>query len=83
VKRWPLSPIYWESAGKLKPPKRIKPNRNLGGGSKSINKRLSTKATVAKEVVLAYPDYTKPFDMYTDASTMQLGSVITQGNILQ
>ncbi len=38
------------------------------------------KATVANEVVLAYPDFTKPFEMYIDASTMQLGAVITQGN---
>jgi hypothetical protein len=38
------------------------------------------KATIAKEVVLAYPDFMKPFEMYTDASTMQLGSVKTQGN---
>jgi hypothetical protein len=38
------------------------------------------KATIAREVVLAYPDFTKPFEIYTDASTMQLGSVITQGN---
>ncbi len=40
----------------------------------------NVKATIAKEVVLAYPDFTKPFAMYTDASTMQLGAVITQGN---
>jgi hypothetical protein len=38
------------------------------------------KAIIAKEVVLAYPDFTKPFEIYTDASTMQLGAVITQGN---
>jgi hypothetical protein len=38
------------------------------------------KATIAKEVVLAYPDFTKPFEIYTDASTMKLWSVITQGN---
>ncbi len=39
------------------------------------------KATIAKEVVLAYPEFTKPFEIYTDnASTMQMGSVITQGN---
>ena len=36
------------------------------------------KTTIAKEVVLAYPDFTKPFDIYTDASTKQSGSVITQ-----
>ncbi len=29
---------------------------------------------------MAYPDFTKLFEIYTDASTMQLGSVITQGN---
>ncbi len=29
---------------------------------------------------MAYPDFKKQFKIYTDASTMQLGSVITQGN---
>ena len=38
------------------------------------------KATIAKEVVLAYPDFSKPFEIYTDASTKQLGAVITQDN---
>jgi hypothetical protein len=38
------------------------------------------KATIAKEVVLAYPDFTKPFEIYTNASTTQLGAVITQVN---
>jgi hypothetical protein len=32
-------------------------------------------------VVLAYPDFTMPFDIYTDASTKQLGAVITQDNM--
>ncbi len=40
----------------------------------------NVKATIAKEGVLAYPDFTKPFKIYTDASTMQLGEVITQGD---
>jgi hypothetical protein len=38
------------------------------------------KATIAKDVVLAYPDFTKPFEIYMDASIMQLGAVITQDN---
>jgi hypothetical protein len=38
------------------------------------------KATIAKDVVLAYPDYSKVFEMYTDASSKQLGAVITQDN---
>ena len=38
------------------------------------------KATIARDVVLAYPDYSKEFEIYTDASSKQLGAVITQGN---
>ncbi len=30
--------------------------------------------------MLAYPDYSKVFEIYTDASSKQLGAVITQGN---
>jgi hypothetical protein len=41
---------------------------------------VNVKATITKEEVLAYPDFTKPFEIYTDASNMQLGAVITQGN---
>jgi hypothetical protein len=38
------------------------------------------KAPIAKETVLAYPDFLKPFEIYTDASSTQLGAVITQDN---
>jgi hypothetical protein len=38
------------------------------------------KATIAKKAVLAYPDYSKVFEIYTDASSKQLGAVITQDN---
>ena len=30
--------------------------------------------------MLAYLDFLKPFDIYTDSSTKQLGAVITQDN---
>ncbi len=30
--------------------------------------------------MLAYPDFLKPFEIYTDASTKKLGAVITQEN---
>ncbi len=40
----------------------------------------NVKVAIVKETVLAYPDFSKPFDIYTDASTMQLGAVITQDN---
>jgi hypothetical protein len=38
------------------------------------------KAAIAKDVVLAYPDYPKEFETCTDTSSKQLGSVITQCN---
>jgi hypothetical protein len=36
------------------------------------------KKIVAKEVLLSYPDFTKLFQMYTDASHLQLGAIIAQ-----
>ena len=38
------------------------------------------KATIVQDVVLVYPDFSKPFEIYTDASERQLGIVITQKN---
>ena len=38
------------------------------------------KATITKDVALAYPDYSLEFEIYTDTLSKQLGSVITQGN---
>ncbi len=40
----------------------------------------NVEAAIAKETVLAYPDFLKPFEIYTDASSTQLGAVITQDN---
>ncbi len=41
----------------------------------------NVKVAIPKEVVLAYPDFTSPFEIYTDASTMQLGAVkVQKGN---
>eukprot|EP00804_Cyclotella_cryptica_P008089 CCRYP_004582-RA/>CCRYP_004582-RA protein AED:0.31 eAED:0.25 QI:0/0/0/1/0/0/2/0/310 len=47
------------------------------GASKAFD---DVKTSIAKDVVLAYPDYSMEFEIYTDASSKQLGSVITQGN---
>ena len=38
------------------------------------------KAIIARDVALAYPDYSKEFEIYTDASSPQMGAVITQQN---
>ncbi len=64
-----------------KPTKKSK-TKNLPYKWDSIHQRAfdNVKATIAKGVVLAYPDFTKSFEIYTDASTMQSGAVITQDN---
>jgi hypothetical protein len=40
----------------------------------------SVKAAIAKEVVLAYSDFSKPLEIYMDAFAMQLGAMIAQDN---
>ena len=39
---------------------------------------VKVKQIVSREVMLAYPDFNKPFDIHTDASKRQLGAVISQ-----
>ena len=38
------------------------------------------KKLVSKETLLSFPDFSKCFDIYTDANHTQLGAVITQEN---
>ena len=38
------------------------------------------KRIISKEVLLSFPDYTKPFHLYTDSSDYQLGAVLMQEN---
>eukprot|EP00804_Cyclotella_cryptica_P022398 CCRYP_020045-RA/>CCRYP_020045-RA protein AED:0.26 eAED:0.26 QI:0/0/0/1/0/0/2/0/298 len=40
----------------------------------------AVKATISRDVTLAYPDYSQGFEIYTDRSKYQLGAVITQNN---
>eukprot|EP00804_Cyclotella_cryptica_P018783 CCRYP_007253-RA/>CCRYP_007253-RA protein AED:0.44 eAED:0.55 QI:0/0/0/1/0/0/3/0/216 len=40
----------------------------------------TAKATIARDVTLAYPDYSQGFEIYMDSSKFQLGAVITQNN---
>jgi hypothetical protein len=40
----------------------------------------NVKATIAKDITLAYPDYTQGFEVYTDSSKLHLGAVIPQAN---
>jgi hypothetical protein len=36
------------------------------------------KSAMSRQVTLAYPDYSKPFHIHTDASKFQLGGIISQ-----
>ena len=36
------------------------------------------KKSISRETLLVYPDFSKPFDIHTDASKVQLGAVISQ-----
>jgi hypothetical protein len=36
------------------------------------------KQVIAKETLMAFPDFTKPFEIHTDASKVQLGACISQ-----
>jgi hypothetical protein len=38
----------------------------------------NVKAAIATEVVLAYPDFSKSYEFYTDASATQLVALIAQ-----
>ena len=38
----------------------------------------TAKEMLAKEALLSYPDFSKPFDLYTDASDKQLGATLVQ-----
>jgi hypothetical protein len=39
---------------------------------------MEAKAMLKKEALLAFPDFTKPFHLYTDASDRQLGATVVQ-----
>jgi hypothetical protein len=41
---------------------------------------LQTCYFIGREVLLAYPNFNKPFEIHTNASKMQLGAVISQDN---
>ena len=47
--------------------------------SQGCSQGYNVKATITKDIALAYPDYSKKFEIYTDASSKQLGALITQG----
>jgi hypothetical protein len=76
----PLSPHWLEIA--VRPKSQDKGTKKVPWHWDEVHQRAfnHVKATITREVVLAYPDYSKVFEIYTDASSKQLGAVITQEN---
>ena len=40
----------------------------------------NVKKIISKETLLSFPDFSKPFEIHTDASHTQLGAVVSQDN---
>lgn len=72
----PLSDLVAE-CGTTKKKRKAQPWRWEAEHQEAFDK---IKQVIARDVMLAYPDFTKKFVVYTDASTRQLGGVITQSN---
>ncbi len=73
-----LAPLsYQGNAEKQKPPGKLSKIRKNSIHQIAFD---NVKIYHRKEVVLAYPCFSKPFEIYTNASTLQLGAVINQEN---
>jgi hypothetical protein len=55
-------------------------NKKLQWNQELEDAFIELKQMVSKETLLNYPDWSKPFDIHTDASDKQLGAVISQNN---
>ena len=59
-------------------PKGIQGMINLNSNTNHQRSFEEIKKVLAKETILNYPKFDRPFDIHTDASDRQLGSVISQ-----
>jgi hypothetical protein len=77
----PLTSLVGEECGQTKTSK-AKGTKKVPWHWDEVHQRAfnHVKATIAKDVVLDFPDYSKVFEIYTDASSKQLRTVITQDN---
>jgi RNase H-like domain found in reverse transcriptase len=71
---WPqrshlLAPISWMTSAKVK----------WKWTPECQDSFENMKAIIAKETLVTFPDFTKEFEIHTDASKLQLGACISQG----
>ena len=75
--------LYYHRSHILEPLTRISSSKNkfrTQWGKEQDKAFAKIKQLIARQVLLHFPDFAKPFDVYTDASDYQLGGVITQDN---
>ena len=53
-------------------------NNTFVCSEEETNAFYKIKQIICEETLLTYPDFSQPFEIQTDASKIQLGSVITQ-----
>ena len=74
----PLTDLIGE-CGQTKVTRKIKRKKKLWYWDTKHQEAFDAiKKVIARDVMLAYPDFDDVFEIYTDASTRQLGAVITQ-----
>ncbi len=76
------SSLRWLGSAVRPKPLRLKGPKKVPWHWDEVHQRAFDHITakITKDVVLAYPDYSKVFEIYTDASSKQLGAVVTQDN---
>jgi hypothetical protein len=70
----------WVRRSSLLAPLRIMTSKNVKFVWTDVHQKAfeNIKKIICRELMLTFPDFFKPFHIYTDASDTQLGAVITQ-----
>ena len=70
----------WQKRSELLAPLTALTSKNFKYNWKDKHQRCfdAIKRVIVREVLLGYPDFNAPFEIHTDASKFQLGSVVSQ-----
>ena len=70
----------WQKLSKLLAPLTDLTSKNVKHNCKDEHQKFfdAIKRVIGRELLLAYPDFNAPFEIHTDASKLQIGTVIYQ-----
>ena len=70
----------WQKRSELHAPLTALTSKNIKYEWKDKHQKCfdAIKRMIGREVLLAYPEFNAPFEIYTDASKLQIGAVISQ-----